>query len=57
MKATKKKPVYQYAVLYRSNGSWQKFGTRSTKEEAERLGSELVRKYMADYYKIEKMKK
>ena len=56
MKATKKLS-FQYAVMYRSNGSWQKFGTRNTKEEAERLGSELVRKFMADYYKIEKMKK
>lgn len=57
MKKPIKKPIYCYAVLYRANGTWQKFGTRSTKEEADRLGSDLVKKYIADYYKIEKVKK
>lgn len=55
-KSTIKKPTYCYAVLYRANGTWQKFGTRSTKEDADRLGSDLVRRYIADYYKLEKVK-
>jgi hypothetical protein len=57
MKKAIKKPTFCYAVLYRANGTWQKFGTRDTKDQAEKLGSDLVKKYIADYYKIEKVKK
>lgn len=52
MKKTIKKPTFEYAILYRANGTWQKFGTRSTKADAEKLGSDLVKRYMADYYKM-----
>jgi hypothetical protein len=57
MKSKVKKITYRYDVFYRSNGTWIRYGSRDNKKDAEALGSNLVKKsYIADFYKIEKVK-
>ncbi len=54
-KKAAKKATTVYDVFYKSCfGSWERYGTRDTKAEADKLGSEVVRRMLGDFYKVEK---
>jgi hypothetical protein len=54
-KVAAKKAKTVYDVFYKSCfGSWERYGTRDTKAEADKLGSDVVRRMLGDYYKVEK---